>query len=61
MNIKKISLIIVVIAILLGLGFALVNVKKERSEVVSRNNDISNQVVENKVKVVASNFASYDF
>lgn len=61
MNIKKISLIIVVIAILLGLGFALVNVKKESSEVVSRNNDISNQVVENKVKVVASNFASYDF
>lgn len=65
MNIKKICLILVVVAILLGFGVALLNVNhNENSEevVASGNNNIIDHTVQNqKINIVASNFASYDF
>ena len=55
MNIKRILFIVLAVAIVVGVVFAIVNVKKQDT-LVSSNDHLTE-----KLKVVSSNFASYDF
>lgn len=61
MNIKKIGLIILLVIILVASGFVIFKVPKVTTNIVNKNDDRFNNGKTEKMNIVTTNFASYDF